>query len=133
MKETKLWHRLSYHHPFLQQIKIPTVYLKNLLPMGKSLVLHKGRNYPSQLGLYHGLQTKIFALNQGGKRLTSNFGVSKDMQSWNTSKKKQKQKYNFYIYCLAYIDSKLEKDIANCISCQSNCRYLQDNICPNNY
>lgn len=46
------------------------MHLTTLLPMGKSLVLPTGENNPSQLGLYHTLQAKMFALHHRGKRVT---------------------------------------------------------------
>lgn len=125
MKDTKLWHRLSPHHLRLQQIKIATVYLKTLLPMRKSLVLHIGKNYPSQLGLCHALQTKIFALNQGGKRVTVILLFLKTCNPGIPEKKARSK--NITSTFAAYIGSKLEKETASYIYCQSKCRYSQDN------
>lgn len=111
--------------PLLQQVTIATVYLKTLLPTGKSLVLHIGKNYPSQLGLYHALQTKIFALSQGGKRVTVTLVSPKTCNPGIPAKKPRSR--NITSIFTAYIGSKLEKETAYCISCESNCRYLQDN------
>lgn len=106
------------------------MYLTTLLPMGKSLVLHTGKNYPSQLGLYHTLQTEIFALHLRGKRVTETLVFLKISNPLTPAKKKKRKRArskNITSIFSIYIGSKLEKETANCIHCQSNCRYPQDN------
>jgi len=125
MKDTKLGHKLLPHHPLLQQIKVATLYLKALLSMRKSLVLHISKNYPSKLGLSHALQTKIFALHQGGKRVTVASVFPKTCSPGIPAKKPRSK--NITSIFTAYLGSKPEQATANCIYCQSNCRYPQDN------
>lgn len=73
--------------------------------MGHGLLSHIGRNYPSQLGLYHTLQTKIFRLNQGGNRVTVTSISPKTCNPEIPATKKQMQKDNFYIHYFHWLNT----------------------------